>query len=193
MTHRGTLFVVSAPSGAGKRTVLERVLARDTRLTYAVSATTRRPRPGEVDGTDYVFLDETAFRRRIDDGGFAEWAEVHGNLYGTPRGELSRRLGSGKDVVLELDVQGMRAIKAQHPGAVTVFIAPPCFDELERRLRARGLNDEASMAVRLENARAEMDAQDEYDYVVVNEVVEDAAEDLLAIVQAARRPSAGGA
>jgi len=189
VANQATLFVVSAPSGAGKRTVLKLVLARDAGLEYAVSATTRRARPGEVNGRDYVFLDVGEFRRRVDGEQFVEWAEVHGNLYGTLREELARRLPSGKDVVLEVDVQGMRNLKALRNDLVTVFIMPPSFEELKTRMRKRAANDEANIALRLENAREEMAARHEYDYIIVNDVVEEAVEDMLAIVRAQRRRS----
>jgi len=169
--------------------VLKLVLARDAGLEYAVSATTRRARPGEVNGRDYVFLDVGEFRRRVDGEQFVEWAEVHGNLYGTLREELARRLPSGKDVVLEVDVQGMRNLKALRNDLVTVFIMPPSFEELKTRMRKRAANDEANIALRLENAREEMAARHEYDYIIVNDVVEEAVEDMLAIVRAQRRRS----
>lgn len=186
MANQGTLFVISAPSGAGKRTILKALFAQDEDLEYAVSATTRPPRPGEVDGTDYVFLENAEFQRRVDAGQFAEWAEVHGHQYGTLREELVRRSRSGKDVVLELDIQGMRALKALHDDVVTVFVKPPSLEALDARIRKRGADDEASIAVRLDNARAEMAAQGEYDHVIVNDVVDTAVKDLLAIVRTHR-------
>ena len=190
MAKRGTLYVVSAPSGAGKKTVLDCALARDAGLERTVSATTRAPRPNEVDGRDYIFLAPDAFRRLIETGAFVEWAEVHGHLYGTLREDLDRRLESGKDVLLELDVQGMRSVKALYGDVATVFIAAPSYEELERRIRARGANDEASIALRMHNARQEMNARHEFDYVVVNEVAEDAAAELLAVFRGRRAETA---
>ncbi|HIJ64868.1 MAG TPA: guanylate kinase [Candidatus Hydrogenedentes bacterium] len=181
-----SLFVVSAPSGAGKRTILDTVFERDDGLAYAVSATTRPPRTGEVDGQNYFFLSEEAFRCRVKAGDFLEWAAVHGNLYGTLREELSKRLASGKDVVLELDVQGMRSVKAAWPDTVSVFVMAPSFEELERRLERRGANDPADTAVRLANARTEMDVRHEFDYIIVNDDLAEAVSDMEAIVRAAR-------
>lgn len=182
----GSLFVVSAPSGAGKHTVLHRVLATDPRLEYSVSATTRAPRPGEVHGRDYYFLDREEFGRRVEQGGFVEWAEVHGNLYGTLREELERRLSSGKDVVLEIDIQGMRNLKQSGFDAVTVFIMPPSPSVLERRLRGRGTESPETVELRLRNAREEMEARHAFDYIVVNDRLSKAVADLKAIVRAQR-------
>jgi guanylate kinase len=182
----GNVFVVSAPSGAGKHAVLGRVMALDSGIQYSISATTRSPRPGEVHGKHYYFLDRQDFRRRIEGGEFAEWAEVHGNLYGTFWNELSRKAATGQDVVLELDVQGMRNLTAAVPGAISIFIMPPSMEALERRLRDRGMNSEDEMEVRLGNARAEIAACGSYDYVVVNDNLEEAVADVVAIVRAER-------
>ena len=186
MAKSGTLFVISGPSCSGKNVVDEGVMALDKGIECSVSATTRPARAGETPGKDYVFLDEVEFRRRIDADAFVEWAEVHGHLYGTLREELNRRLRSGKDVLLELDVQGMRRLKALRDDIVTVFIMAPSLDELERRMRRRGANDEADIAVRLTNARSEIAARHEYDHIIVNENVEEAVEALLAVVRERR-------
>jgi guanylate kinase len=186
---RGTLFVVSAPSGGGKHVVLKGVFAEDASIEYSVSATTRAARPGEVDGRDYFFLTRDEFRRRVDLDDFLEWAEVHGNLYGTPREELSLRLASGKDVIMELDVQGMRSIRARMPEAVTVFIMAPSLEETEHRLRRRGVNTDQDIALRMNNARDEIAARNEYDYIIVNKNVDDAVADMRAIIRAERRRS----
>ncbi len=180
------MFVVSAPSGGGKRTVLAKVMEQDPRLTLTVSATTRPPRPGEKDGQDYYFLAREEFERRVAAGEFAEWAEVHGNLYGTLASELERHVSSGRDVVLELDVQGMRSLRKMVPGAVATFIVAPTLEELERRLRNRGTNDDEDIRLRLENARTEMAARGEYDYVVVNDTLAEAVADMAAVVRAER-------
>lgn len=182
----GSLYVVSAPSGGGKRAVLARVMAVDPGIEYSVSATTRPPRADEVDGRDYYFLSREEFCRRIEDGRFAEWAEVHDNLYGTLREELDRKLDTGKDLVLELDVQGMRNVRALYPDTVTVFIMPPSFEELERRLRGRGTNSEADIALRLRNAQDEIAACYAFDYIVLNDDLDKAVEDMEAIVRAQR-------
>ena len=187
MTRQGSLIVVSAPSGAGKRTVLNMVFDQDKELEYALSATTRDPREGETPGIDYVFVDQDEFCRRIESGDFVEWAEVHGNMYGTLRDELECQLEHGKDIVLEVDVQGMRSVKnLLDAHVVTVFFVPPSFEELERRLLERGANDAPDMKLRLENARAEMNARHEYDYIIVNDDLEKAVRDFMDILQSHR-------
>lgn len=184
--RRGIVFVLSAPSGGGKRTVLKGVFESDLRLGYSVSATTRPPRNGETEGTDYYFLDRDTFEQRIAVGDFVEWAEVHGNLYGTLQDELERLTISGKDTVLELDVQGMRNLKTSGLDIVSVFVMAPSLEELERRLRARGTDDPEVIELRLTNARDEIAARHEYDYVIVNEHLDEAVADLKAIIRAER-------
>ncbi|MDZ4860953.1 MAG: guanylate kinase [Candidatus Hydrogenedentes bacterium] len=189
----GRVFVVSAPSGAGKHTVLKRVLSGDARLGYSISATTRPPRAGELNGRDYHFLDRETFEKRVSTGGFAEWAEVHGNLYGTLRSELDRAIESGKDVLLELDVQGMRNMRRLGLDMVSVFIMAPSLEELEQRLRSRGTDSDDVIALRLKNARDEIAAKDEYDHVIVNVDIREAVEELKGIIRAAReRADHGG-
>lgn len=168
------VIVVSAPSGGGKRTVLERVMRDDPDLVVAVSCTTRPPREGEAEGADYYFLDRPSFEERIAAGAFAEWAEVHGNLYGTLKEELERLLASGKDVVLEVDVQGMRQVKASGMDAATVFITAPSLEVLRARIEKRGQNDPADTALRLKNAEEEMAAANEFDTVIVNDQLDEA-------------------
>ncbi len=184
MAKQGTLFIVSAPSGAGKRTVLEKVCEADDRIDLTVSATTRKPRSGEKDGRDYVFLDKAEFQCLIEQDAFVEWAEVHGNLYGTRQADLEARLASGHDVILELDIQGMRTLKALRQDVVTIFIEPPSLEELEKRIRHRGANDEADIALRMKNARAELTARDEFDYIVINDIIDEAGAKLLHIIRA---------
>jgi len=178
--------VVSAPSGAGKRTILAPVVQQDPNIEVSVSATTRAPRPGEVDQRDYFFLDRDDFCKRIEDGAFVEWAEVHGNLYGTLSEELAKHLETGKDVVLELDVQGMRNVRPLYPGAVPVFVMAPSLEVLEQRLRKRGADSDDDMALRLRNARDEIDARREFDYIIVNDELDDAVADMQAIIRASR-------
>lgn len=166
----GILFVVSAPSGAGKTTILRQVMADLPGLVFSVSYTTRMPRQGERDGSDYHFINREVFTqiRSRRPTGFLEWAEVHGNLYGTGREEVDRLLGAGRDVVLDIDVQGaMQVRKKSDP--VLIFIAPPSLAELESRLRKRGTETEVTIALRLENARREMQYADDYDYLIVND------------------------
>ena len=186
MTERGSLYVISAPSGAGKNALLDEVRRRETRIASTVSATTRAPRSGERDGVDYHFLDRDAFQRRVAAGDFAEWAEVHGNLYGTLRSELDRCLATGSDVILELDVQGMRSLKGLYPDVETIFLAPPSMAELERRLRNRGTNDDADIALRMRNAEIEMAARDEFAYIIVNDTIDRAAAEMVEILAARR-------
>jgi guanylate kinase len=183
----GVLLVISAPSGAGKLTLLNKVREREVdRLVTTVSATTRAPREGEIDGRDYYFLDRADFEARRDAGAFVEWAEVHGNLYGTLQSELDRCLATGRDVILELDVQGMKNLKAQRDHLVTVFLMPPSIEELESRLRKRGSESEDVIQLRVRNAAGEMAQRHAFDYIVVNDNIERAASDLEAIIRAER-------
>lgn len=187
MASQGVLLVISAPSGAGKLTLLNKVREREVdRFVTTVSATTRAPRPGETEGRDYYFLERATFEARRDAGEFVEWAEVHGNLYGTLHGELDRCLATGKDVVLELDVQGMKNLKAQRKDLVTVFLMPPSVEALEQRLRKRGSDAEEVIALRVKNAGDEIAQRHAFDYIVVNDKIEKAASDLEAIIRAER-------
>lgn len=179
----GRLYVFSGPSGAGKGTLLARLLELRSDLWESVSATTRAPRPGEKDGVDYFFTTREAFEAEIARDGLLEYAEVHGNYYGTPLAPIRAHMDAGTDVVLEIDVQGAFQVRGKVPEARLVFIAPPSSEELERRLRGRGTDSPESIATRLENARAEMDAADDYDVVVVNDDLEQATEELLAVLE----------
>ena len=183
---RGNVFVISAPSGAGKHTVIQGVFERDPGLAYSISATTRPPRMNEIHGKDYFFMERTDFCRRIEGGEFAEWAEVHGNLYGTLRSELTRKTTSGMDVILELDVQGMRNLKATMPDMVSIFIMPPSLEDLQDRLRVRGANSDDDIELRLRNARGEIAACVAFDYIVVNDELKEAVADVAAIIRAQR-------
>jgi guanylate kinase len=181
----GKLVVISGPSGAGKTTLLKRLYAGSPRpLVTSVSATTRAPRPGEVDGIDYHFLSKEEFARRRQRGEFLECFEVYqrGDWYGTLKSEVTPRLAAGKWVVLEIDVQGTLACLDQYPGAVTVFVRPSSLAELERRLRDRGTESEAALARRLEVARRELQAADRYRYQVVNDDVDRALKQLSEIL-----------
>lgn len=191
----GRLFVVSAPSGAGKTTLLKRLMARLGGLAFSVSHTTRLPRPGERDGVDYHFVSPTEFKAMVEEGLFVEHATVHGNLYGTSRPAIVAQLAQGLDVILDIDVQGAALLRQESSLPVTeIFIAPPDLAELERRLRGRGTEDAERLALRLNNARDELRAAEGYQYLIINDDLDEAAELLAAIVlaeraRAHRRPS----
>jgi guanylate kinase len=179
------LIVVSGPSGVGKTTLVERVLAADPLVTRSISATTRHVRPGEEEGRDYFFVSPRLFEvMKVNE--LAEWADVHGALYGTPKTFLESELAAGLDVILNIDIQGGDQVKRVFPGAVMVFILPPTFHALEERLRARGDLTPDVSKVRLANARVEIMAAARYDYIVLNDSVERAAGELVAIVTAER-------
>ena len=184
--RRPTVIVVSAPSGAGKTTVLARVLRDLGGIRFSVSHTTRAPRAAERDGVEYHFVSRAAFERLRDEGGLLEWAEVHGNLYGTGVAEIERASAAGVDILLDLDVQGAAQVRQRLPEAVTVFILPPSYEVLEHRLRGRGQDDEATIRRRLAAAGREIDAFEKYDYAIVNEDLDASVEELKSIVRAAR-------
>ena len=184
--RRGTLFVVSAPSGAGKTTLCREMRLRLSELAYSVSVTTRPPRPGEIDGTDFRFVSEAQFRELLTRNEMAEWATVHGNLYGTPAGPLEAALREGRDVLLDIDTQGAAQLRARYPDAVLVFVVAPSLAELEQRLRERRSDAEQDIARRLERARQEIALWRRYDYLIVNRDVKEAMEQLESIIQAER-------
>ena len=183
---KGNLFIVTGPSGAGKGTVLGRVMPSMEDLHYSVSATTRAPREGEEDGVNYYFLRKEQFLEMIGQGAFLEHAEYVGNYYGTPAGPVDECLNKGMDVVLEIEVQGALIVQQKRPEAKLVFIIPPSFSDLELRLRSRGTETEETIAKRLEKAREEYQMADQYDYIVLNDKVEKAADELRAIILASR-------
>ncbi len=184
------MFVITGPSGVGKGTLIRGLRERVPQLELAVSATTRPPRPGEVDGQDYVFLTDEEFERRAQAGEFVEHARYSGNRYGTLRSELERRMVDGHPVVLEIEVQGARQVRAAMPEAVQVFIAPPGESALRTRLVTRGTDSADAVASRLETARRELEAQDEFRHVIVNDRLEDAVAELEGIVRSALQGSA---
>jgi guanylate kinase len=186
ISRRGTLFVVSAPSGAGKTTLCREARLRLPDLAYSVSYTTRAPRPGEIEGTDFVFVSEPEFRALQQSGEFAEWATVHGNLYGTRARVLEAALAEGHDVLLDIDTQGAAQLRARYAEAVLVFIVAPSMDELAQRLRERRSDVESDIARRLVRAREEVVLWRSYDYLVVNRDQKDAADQLTAIIMAER-------
>ncbi|MFZ5797743.1 MAG: guanylate kinase [Desulfobulbus sp.] len=181
------LFVLSAPSGCGKTTILRKVMAGLPGLVFSVSHTTRQPRPGEENGRDYHFVGREEFlsMREATPSGFLEWAEVHNNLYGTGRAEVERQLRAGRDIILDIDVQG--ALQVQEAAApVMIFIAPPSLAELETRLRRRGTEGEETIRLRLDNARQELRFTDRYDYLIINDRLEEAVDGLRSIIIAER-------
>ncbi|MDD4858546.1 MAG: guanylate kinase [Candidatus Krumholzibacteria bacterium] len=178
------IVVFSGPSGVGKSTVVDRVLKHVSNFVSSVSVTTRSARGAERDGVDYFFVTRGEFERRRDGGEFLEWAEVHGNLYGTPAAFLAASLARGANVLLEIDVQGGMSVRERYPDAVLVFLVPPDLETLKARLRGRATDDDEVIRRRLENAKREIEYFKRYDYVVVNDDVERCADDCLAIIRA---------
>ena len=183
------LVVVSAPSGAGKTSLCEWAVGAVPNLVHSVSHTTRAPRPHEVNGRDYHFVDEPTFRSMTARGDFAEWAEVHGHLYGTSRAVLDAYFAAGQDVILDIDTQGAAILRASHPAGVFVFIVPPSWAVLGRRLRERHSDSEEEIRRRFARAREEVRHYAEYQYVIVNDDFARAAEELKAVIMAERRRS----
>lgn len=184
---QGKLYILSAPSGTGKTTILNRIMSEIEGLVFSVSHTTRKPRKGETNGVEYHFVDRQTFVAMIGRGDFFEYADVHGNFYGTSRPGVQQQIDQGVDVILDIDVQGADIIrKCQELNTTFIFLAAPSLDELENRLRGRGLDDEETIATRLANAGNEMRAVNRYDYVIVNDHVEEAVIMLKAIIFAER-------
>ncbi len=184
--RRGILFIISAPSGSGKTTLSKQITANVTGLWHSISYTTRKPRPGEVEGQDYYFLDEDAFRQMIDRNEFVEWAQVYGNLYGTPRKMLSEKMEQGIDVLLEIDVQGARSVKKKFEDAVYIFILPPSFDTLRARLQNRAGDSPDEIQRRLQKAKEEVWSYREYYYIVRNDDLAQSLKELESIFLAER-------
>ena len=187
MARRGLLLILSSPSGAGKSTLAKQLMAWDPAIRFSVSATTRAPRPGEVDGKDYYFVNRTDFLRQAETGEMLEHAEVFENLYGSPRAPVVKALENGKDVLFDVDWQGGQQIRqAMRDDAVLIFVLPPSLAELEKRLRGRGQDSEAVIAKRMAKSRDEISHWAEYDYVLVNKDLPAAFEELKSIVVAER-------
>jgi guanylate kinase len=182
----GLLFIVTAPSGAGKSTLVNKLLEDDPTLALSISYTTRAPRPGELDGREYHFVDRAAFNRMRDAGEFLESAEVHGNFYATSQKQIAAQQAAGRDVVLEIDWQGAAQVRRLFTEAIGIFILPPSLAELERRLRARGQDADETIRRRHAAAEAEMSHAGEFDYVIINNNFEEARRDLAAVVRASR-------
>ena len=182
----GHLYIVSAPSGAGKTTLVRMLLENDPGIRLSISYTTRAPRPGEQDGREYNFVDMAAFRAMVDRGEFLEWAEVHGNCYGTSRPWIEREMAAGRDVLLEIDWQGAQQVRQLFPAAIGVFVLPPSMDELARRLTGRGTDSAEVIARRLAAAQEEMRHVFEFEYVIINDELQQALAGLLSVVRSCR-------
>jgi len=169
---RGNLYIVSAPSGSGKTTLLQHLLRSFKDLNFSVSHTTRQPRQGEREGVEYFFTERASFLNMVDRGEFLEWAEFNGQLYGTTKAFVQRHLENGQDVILDIDVQGARQVKAKVSEATAIFVLPPSFQELERRLKTRMLEPDDVIRRRLEIARSEIGFYRDYDYIIINDILE---------------------
>jgi guanylate kinase len=178
----GNLFILSAPSGAGKTTLCREILKQFPNIRYSISHTTRPPRPGERNGIDYFFISVKAFLKGIQNGSWAEWAKVHDHYYGTSMGFLKETLLSGSDVLLDIDVQGAIQIMKKYPDAVSIFILPPSMETLQVRLYERGTDPKEVIEKRLRNAKTEMDRKDVYQHIVINDRLEDARQELFQII-----------
>ena len=182
----GHLFIVSAPSGAGKTTLCHSMLDHFSDLLYSISHTTRPARKGEKNGVDYYFTPKNEFERGITQHRWAEWAEVHGNYYGTSAEFIDKKLSAGHDILLDIDVQGTRQLIKRYPGAVTIFILPPSLEILKQRLEARSTDSPKVIALRLENAKKEMAQQDIYRHIIINERLKEATAEMIAIFESYR-------
>ena len=180
---KGHLFILSAPSGAGNTTLAGAVLNRFGDMLYSVSHTTREPRNGEQDGLDYHFIQRDLFKKYIKEGKWAEWAEVHGNYYGTSAEFLDKSLAAGDDILLDIDVQGTIQLLERYPDSITIFIVPPSMDILRRRLELRGTDSKAVIARRLVNAEMKMARQDLYRHVIINDQLSEAIDELISIIE----------
>ncbi len=186
---KGNLFILSAPSGAGKTTLCRAILKRYPEIVYSISYTTRPPRKGETEGVDYHFISTDRFEAAIREGRWAEWAKVHDNYYGTSADAIDRHLSAGRDILLDIDVVGTRQILKKFPEAVTIFIMPPNMAVLENRLRARGSDDPDAIARRLENAETEIASRKIYRHIIVNDKLDEAIRQLASVIDDYRQKS----
>ncbi len=178
MNSLGTLTVITGPSGVGKGTLVKKIIDRNHQLWLSISATTRRARDGEVEGKHYFFLDKEEFSALVEKGGFLEWAEFADNRYGTPRLQVIDKIKNGIDVLLEIELEGARQIRKSFPEGFQIFLAPPTFDELEKRIRGRGTDSEKAINLRLQRAKEEISAKNEFDAVVINNNIDKAVKDV---------------
>lgn len=183
----GSLFIISAPSGAGKTTLCTAVRSHFPDMLYSISHTTRSPRAGETDGKDYYFMTADAFAQKIESGGWAEWAKVHGNYYGTSAEFIDQGIRAGRDILLDIDVQGTFKILKRYPDSVTIFIMPPSTDVLRQRLEARGTDRQEIIETRMENARQEMAQSSHYRHIIINDNLETAIHELISLIERHRR------
>ena len=186
MKIQGLPIVISAPSGSGKSTIANKIVEALPSAVMSVSCTTRPPRPGEVNGQHYYFISEEDFKKKIKAGEFLEWAEVHGHHYGTPMSHLKQEMEQGHDVILAIDVQGGLSVKRFYPKGVYIFLVPPTWDVLEKRLRDRASDDEQTIKMRMSNARKELSYLSHYDYLVINDNLDQALADVSAVLKAER-------
>ncbi len=181
---KGKLFILSGPSGVGKGTIREKILSNSTiNLTYSISMTTRKPRQGELEGIHYYFVDEAHFKQAIQNNELLEYAQFVGNYYGTPKTAVDNLLNSGRNVLLEIEVQGAKQVMEKRPDAITIFMIPPSFEELEKRIRGRRSEPEEVVQERLKKARSEMELKKNYKYVVVNDTIENASNAIIDIIE----------
>ena len=189
-TNEGVLYIVSAPSGAGKTSLVKALLKSDPAIRLSVSYTTRAPRPGETDGRDYHFVDREQFKKMLAENEFLEHAEVHGNLYGTSKGSIARDLNAGRDILLEIDWQGAAQVRQHFPQAKSIFILPPSFNALRTRLAGRGQDSDEVIEHRLAAAAHEVAHADAFDYIIVNDDFDHALQDVVAITRSIRLEAA---
>ncbi|HOL48198.1 MAG TPA: guanylate kinase [bacterium] len=184
---KGKLIVISAPSGAGKSTICDELLKRVDNIIFSISVTTRPCRTNEIDGVDYFFISEKEFKEMIEKNELLEWAKVHNNYYGTPKDFVIKNLEAGKDVLLDIDVQGAEQVRQKTNDAIFIFIMAPSLEELERRLRNRKTDSEESIQRRLANAKKELEYKDKYDYIIINDIVEKAVNEIIEIIKMNRK------